>query len=306
MCPPKGHTMQRDYLVPPGNFAGLSPEEADFARARAAIVPVPYDANVTFRAGARDGPLAIITASNELELYDPELDREPSQAGIYTLPLVEPVLGDPRAMLDRVASVVRELIGAGKLVGLLGGEHTLTLGAARAYSAAYPDLSVLCLDAHADLRDEYMGTKYSHASVVRRLLEVCPVALVGLRSLALEEKPLLDSPGLSVVTGAQIASGVGLERVLAALPPDVYLSVDLDALDPSLMPAVGCPVPGGLGWNDLLGIVRAVARRRRIVGFDVMELCPQAGPPACASTAAALVYKLIGYALSPGRIPAEA
>ncbi|MBI2916548.1 MAG: agmatinase [Chloroflexi bacterium] len=297
--------MPRDYLVPPGNFAGLTFEEADFAQARVAIVPVPYDAGVTFRAGARDGPMAIIAASNELELYDPELDWEPSQSGIHTLPQVDPLLGNPRAMLDRVAEVVRELLDEGKLVGLLGGEHTLTLGAVEAYAATHTDLTVLCLDAHADLRNEYMGTRYGHASVVRRILEVCPVALVGMRSLALEEKPLLDTPGLNVVPGQGLASGGGVERLLAALSPNVYLSVDLDVLDPSLMPAVGCPVPGGLGWQGLLDTVRAVALRRRIVGFDVMELCPQAGPPACASTAASLVYKIVGYALSPGRIPVE-
>ncbi len=298
--------MPQEYLVPLGNFAGLTPEEADFARARVALVPVPYDATVTFRAGAREGPAAIIAVSNELELYDPELDWEPSQAGIHTLPLVEPLLGDPRPMLDRVANVVGDLLRKGKLVGMLGGEHSLTLGAVRAYTATYPDLGVLCLDAHADLRDSYLGTKLGHASVVRRLLEVCPVTLVGVRSLALEERPFLNSPGLCVVSGRQAASGAGVKRAIAGLPPNVYLSIDLDVLDPSLMPAVGCPVPGGLGWHDLVGLVAAVARQRRIVGFDVMELCPQAGPPACASTAANLVYKVIGYALAPNRIPAEA
>ncbi|MBI2865871.1 MAG: agmatinase [Chloroflexi bacterium] len=297
--------MAQDYLVPLGNFAGLSPLEADFASARVAIVPVPYDATATFRQGAREGPSAIISASPELELYDVELDCEPTQLGIHTLPFVEPVLGDPKAMVGRVASVVGDLLGAGKLVGLLGGEHTITLGAVQAYAGAYPDLSVLYLDAHADLRDQYMGTGYSHASVLRRLLEICPATLVGVRSLSLEEKNCLDSPELSVVWGHQLSAGMGMERVLSSLLSQVYISVDLDVLDPSLVPAVGNPSPGGLSWRELLSILRLVAQRRRIVGFDVTELCPGAGPPACAFTAAALVYKLIGYATHPGRIPAE-
>ena len=179
-----------------------------------------------------------------------------------------------------------------RLVGLLGGEHSITVGAVTALAGSHPDISVLYLDAHADLRDEYMGSRWGHASVARRLHEVCPLVEVGVRSLS------LASGALSATTRSRSSSGRRpTATVIDALTPAVYVSIDLDVLDPALMPAVGTPEPGGMSWHDLIGLVRAVARERKIVGFDVTELSPGEGPEAGAFTAAKLVQKVIGYSV---------
>jgi agmatinase len=256
------------------------------------VLPVPYDATTDWRPGQRDGPAAIIEASQHLEYYDMELGREICQVGIHTLPPLEPLMGDPRAMVRRVARAVAPLARSGKLVALLGGEHTVTLGAVQACKARFPDLSVLYLDAHADLREEYLGTRYSHATVLRRVVEVCPAVAVGVRSLSTEEAHFVDGGGAKVWYDGSWDDA----QVVADLSPRVYVTVDLDVLDPSIMAAVGTPEPGGLSWERTLGLLRAVARERQIVGFDVVELCPREGPGACSYLAAKLVYKLMGYA----------
>lgn len=254
---------------------------------------MPYDATASARAGAREGPEAIIAASRELEDYDLELGWEPSSAGIYTAPPVEPYLGSPEGMVARVRDVVGPWAADGKLVAVLGGDHSVSLGAVEAMAERYPDLSVLYLDAHGDLRDEYLGTRWGHASVARRLLERCRVVLVGVRSLSAEEAEFVSASALPL-----FSPQADPEEVLLGLSSrHTYVSLDLDVLDPALMPAVGTPEPGGLGWTELLRLLRRVAEQRTIVGFDVVELCPAAGPPACASVAAKLAYKLMGYAL---------
>jgi agmatinase len=285
---------------------------------------VPYDATTTFRGGARDGPRAIIDSSSQLELYDLELRRETYRAGIHTLPELEPHLAGPRQMVQRVARAVRPLVRDGKLPVMLGGEHTVTAGSVAACAAVHSDLAILYVDAHADVRSAYLGAKFNHASALRLALESLPTpsgappaVAVGVRSMAAEEAAYVKETGLKVVTAAEVASTrrsgpVALdalwERALEGLGPagrPLYLSVDLDALDPSLMAAVGTPEPGGLDWYEVTSLLRAAAHRHPIVMADVVELAPGEGPVACAFTAAKLVYKLIGYALWRGEAAAQ-
>ncbi len=290
----------------PWSFAALDGANADFATAAVAILPVPYDGTVSYRPGARDGPRAIIEASRFLELYEPDLDVEPSQWGIATLPELEPNVSGPEENIARVEHAVGTLANAGKLPVMLGGEHSLTLGAVRALAKRHPGLSVLHLDAHADMRETYQGSSYSHACVMRRVREVIAegggaVTQGGIRSISQEETQHIRDAnirGVHLYTPGLYRDPTAIDALLAALGDTVYVTVDLDALDPAIMPAVGTPEPGGLSWQEILDIARAVQRRSHIVGFDVMEFAPNEGPAHAAFTAARLTYKLIGYALA--------
>ena len=286
--------MNKDLFYPQRNFAALPPQYADFETSRVVILPVPYDSTTDWRSGSRDGPMAIIDASQYLEHYDHELDREIYLVGIHTLPELQPSMRGPEETVARVYEVASDLVRKEKLVAMLGGEHSLTVGMVRAFSERFDHLSVLQLDAHADLRDEYQGTKYSHACVMRRVLECCPIAQVGIRSMSQEEHQFLTQNQISPF----FAPGLPLdeEAIVSALSEDVYVTIDLDVLDPSIMSAVGTPEPGGMSWHEVLRILQRVAERRRIVGFDLVELCPREGPLSCAFLAAKLAYKLIGYA----------
>ena len=284
-----------DPPVVPFTFLALDPETNSYQQASVVVLPVPYDGTASFRSGARDGPEAIISASRELEEYDLELKGEPCSVGIHTASALESYLGSPEGMVERVAQAVGRIAGSGKLAALLGGDHSVTIGAVRAFASRYQDLSILYLDAHADLRDEYLGTRWGHASTARRISELCPVVQVGVRSMSREETEFIATSGMAVFPWRAGETDVPLDDVVAALSPKVYVTVDLDVFDPSFMAAVGTPVPGGMAWHDVLRLLRGVAMARRIVGFDVVELSPREGPVACAYTAAALVYKLIGY-----------
>ncbi|MFN3974576.1 MAG: agmatinase [Dehalococcoidia bacterium] len=285
----------------PWNFLALPPEQASLERAHFVVVPVPYDSTTSYKAGAREGPSAIIAASRFLEDYDPSLGWEPCSLGIATLPEVEPHLGDPHATIQRVAQVVGAILEMGKMPVLLGGEHSIALGGVLGAMRHAQGLSVLYLDAHADLRDTYMGTPYSHACTARRIAEVAPILEVGVRSMSAEEAHFARSKGVSLFHWGPMARAEdALAWALARLGPQVYISIDLDVLDPSLMPAVGTPEPGGLFWRDLLVILEGVAKSRRVVAFDVVELSPREGPSSCAYTAAALVYRLMGLAAPSG------
>jgi agmatinase len=184
---------------------------------------------------------------------------------------------------------------------MLGGEHSLSLGAVRAFKETFPELSVLQLDAHADLRHEYLGTKYGQACVMRRIFEFCPIVQVGVRSLSLEEKQFLAQNKLTPFYTPDWQSRLlPVEQIVASLSKDVYVTIDVDVFDPSIMPAVGTPEPGGMQWQEVLNLLRAVASEKQVVGFDLMEFCPQEGPISCASLLAKLTYKLLGYAVSQG------
>jgi len=288
--------MSQELFSPQRNFAAISSPYSDWEEARVVVLPVPYDSTTEWRSGTRDGPRAIIDASRYLELYDLELDREIYQVGIHTLPEIQPEMTSPEHMIQRVYKVAKELLDKDKMLLMLGGEHSLTLGTVKAYWERHKALSVLQLDAHADLRDSYLGTKFSHATVMRRVCELCPVVPVGIRSLSQEEREFIDKAGMTPIYARNLISDEGsIEHIVASLSNEVYITIDLDVLDPSIMSAVGTPEPGGIGWYELLGLLYEIARCKQIVGFDLMELCPDEGPLSCAFLAAKLAYKLIGY-----------
>ena len=308
----------------PFNFLALPEEQSRLDQARVVVLPVPYDGTVSFKSGARDGPRAIIEASYNLEDYDPELDKDVAQVGIHTTPWLEPNMQGPLHMVERIQDAVYPFLMQGKLVAMIGGEHSISLGLVRALMDFYPDLSVLFLDAHADLRDEYMGTGWGHASVARRIYEICPIVQAGVRCLSAEEREFIRNSGINTFTWPHLGRLGGSSRsdtpshrtasstqegqsnvaeILGLLSRHVYVTIDLDVLDLGIMSAVGTPEPGGMDWYEIISLLRAVAEQRRIVGFDVAELTPGEGPASCAYTAAKLVYKLLAYAtlLAPGR-----
>lgn len=290
--------MADDRFYPQTNFASLDDEYSSFERSRAVILPVPYDSTVTARAGARDGPRAIIEASADMELYDVGLGIEPYRHGIHTLPEVAPHTGSPEAMIDRIESVIAELLDAGKFVVTLGGEHTVAVGGVRAHAKRTAGLTVLALDAHSDMRDEYLDSKYNHACTLRRANEVARVTQVGLRSAAFEDHAFVRDEGLAFYAPRDFREA-GVARVIGNLGDDVYVTIDLDNFDPSEMSAVGTPEPGGLHWDEVTDLFVELTRRKRVVGFDVTELSPSLGPRSCAQLAAKLTYRLIGLALGP-------
>ncbi len=288
-----------DLFSPPQNFAGLVPSYSDLQTAKAVILPVPYDSTTEWHSGTREGPQAIIEASQYLELYDIELDRDIYNVGIHTLPKVQPLLNSPEKMIDRVYHIASELIKQAKFLVMLGGEHSLSLGMVQALRENFHDLCVLQLDAHADLRDEYLGTKYSHACVMRRIFELCPIVQVGVRSLSREEQQFLAQNNLHpfyISTSRSVLAST--EHIIALLSDNVYVSIDMDVFDPSVMPAVGTPEPGGMQWHEVVNLLRVVTLHKNVVGFDLVELCPKEGTASCAFLAAKLAYKLIGYAVS--------
>jgi agmatinase len=290
--------MADERFYPQINFASLDAEYSSFERSRVVVLPVPYDSTVTARAGTRDGPRAIIEASADMELYDVGLGIEPYRHGIHTLPELAPHTGSPEAMTHRIEAVVGELVDAGKFVVTLGGEHTVAVGAVRAHAKRTPGLSVLAFDAHSDLRDEYLDSRYNHACTLRRALEVAPVTQVGLRSASAEDAALIRERGLGFYSPREFRQA-GAQAVVDRLSDDVYITIDLDHFDPSEMPAVGTPEPGGLHWDEVSELLVALTKSKRVVGFDVTELSPSLGPRSCAQLAAKLTYRLIGLALGP-------
>lgn len=278
-------------------FLDTPPGEHRYEDARFVIMPVPYDGATSFRGGARYGPAAIIDASRHLEDYDIELGFDPSERGIHTLPEIVPDLSGPRRIAEMTRRIAADIIRDGKIPVALGGDHSVAIGPALACAERWDDLSVLYIDAHADLRDSFMGTRWGHASAARRMSERCRVVQVGIRSVSKDELDFAESAGVEIHTWPPPADSIEAlaERVRGALSERVYISIDLDALDPSIMSAVGTPEPDGMTWRETTALLRAVARRARVVGFDVVELSPEEGPVACSATAAKLVYKTIGY-----------
>jgi agmatinase len=281
----------------PHNFGGLEGEPAELANARAAVLPVPYDFSTSYQGGTRWGPHAILAASQNMELWDDELGAT-YRAGIHTLPALEPTALGPEAMVQRVEQATGWILDQGKLPAILGGEHSITTGAVRAALARHPDLSVLQIDAHADMRDTYLDSPFSHACVMRRIRERVPAVSVGIRSMSEDEAEHLERhPAPIWSTRAFRALRGDWTPILAALSPNVFVTFDLDGLDPGILPATGTPEPGGLDWFEAVDLLQAVAGRARIVGFDIVELAPIPGQVASDFLAARLTYRLIGLAL---------
>ena len=243
--------------------------------------------------GSSKGPAAILDASRNMELYDTETGTEVYRRGIFTDdPLKVPASAE--MMVNQVQKTVWEWLKKNKYVVTLGGEHSISVGAVRAYHNKYPGMSVLQLDAHADLRQEYQGSPYNHACTMARIREICPVSQVGIRSMDREEKKYTD-PGRIFFQERIIGQKGWMQEVLATLSDRVYLTVDLDVLDPSVMPSTGTPEPGGMDWYTLLELVRKVCQQKELVGFDVVELCPNRQNRAPDFLAAKLIYKILSY-----------
>jgi agmatinase len=286
---------QQSLYSHPKNFAGVPEPFCGFDFAKVAILPVPYDSTTEWHSGSRNGPKSIIESSYYLEWFDIELKKETYKVGIHTMPELEPAYNSPQTMTERVYQAAASLLDKSKFVVTLGGEHSISLGAIRAHVEKYPGCSVLQLDAHTDLRDEYLGTKYGHACVMRRTQELCPITQVGIRAISQEELEHVKATGLKPFFYEQGNTQLPIEEIIQTLPDNVYVSIDLDVFDPSIMSAVGTPEPGGILWNQALSLLSSVSKKRRIVGFDIVELCPDQGPSACSFLAAKLAYKLIGY-----------
>ena len=273
-------------------YLDMDPAYAGYGRAAYVLLPVPYDGTSTYVKGADKGPQALIDASDSIELYDVEEDAEPYLAGIHTAAPVATGAETPEEMVSAVRARTAEVLRDGKMAVLLGGEHSVSAGAVYAYAERYPDLSVLQLDAHADLRESYQGSPYNHACVMRRIQERCPVVQVGIRSVCIEEKASLD-PRTTVYAHQLECEPDWMGRALSGLTEHVYLTIDLDAFDPSVLPATGTPFPGGMRWRQVLDLVDAVNATRNIVGFDIVELCPQTNDKSSDVLAAVLLYKIL-------------
>lgn len=285
----------------PANFGGIEPPLDALATAAAVVLPVPYDFSTTYQGGTRWGPRAILAASQNMELWDDELGAI-HRCGIHTLPDIEPTALGPEAMVDRVAEAVGWILDQGKLPAVLGGEHSITAGCVRAAAQRVPGLSVLQLDAHADMRDRYLDSPYSHACVMRRVREQVQAASVGIRSMSEEEAIGMREHPVPLWSVRQFRALKGdWSPILDALTDTVFVTFDLDALDPGLLPGTGTPEPGGLDWYEAVDLLAAVAARKRIVGFDVVELAPLPGQVASDFLAARLVYRLIGLATAAQR-----
>jgi agmatinase len=277
-------------------FLGVEPERYPYRDSKIAVLPIPYEATTSFMAGTRDGPREIINASRHLEMYDEEIGGDVSSLGIYTLPEVETVASSPSNMVEVIYQAAKSVLADDKFLVALGGEHTITPPLVKAFVERHPELSVLQIDAHGDLRDTYHGSKYSHACAMRRVLEMAPGVQVGVRSISGEEVDALPSLPAKIFYAQETRSNPNWQgEVVEALGDPVYVTIDLDGLDPSIMPAVGTPEPGGLGWYETCDLLKRVAENRRVVGFDVNELAPLPGQGAPNFLAAKLVYKFLGY-----------
>ena len=276
-------------------FGDFEPEHTDPDAAAIRILPVPYDGTSTWVKGADKGPQAIIDASCNLEFYDIETDSEIFRKGIFTEPAVEG-LDTPEQVAGAVCQRTAALLDKDRFPIILGGEHSVSIGAFEAMASQYDNLTILQLDAHADLRDEYEGSTHNHACVMARAKEHASIVQVGIRSMDACEKANMDTSRAFFahdICGWLTANWI--ERVVPLLTENVYLTIDLDVFDPSIMAATGTPEPGGLRWYDVIALIRAVCSRQNLVGFDIVELCPREHLWSCDFLAAKLLYKTLTY-----------
>jgi len=281
----------------PNNFGLLEPEWSDYERSRVAVLPVPFERTTSYGKGTTGGPAAILRASQAMELYDEELDGEPYVQGIATLPSFLPEAFELGEGLGELQAACKAHLEKGKFLVTLGGEHSLSQAPVKAAIEVYGDVGVVQFDAHTDLREEFEGTPYSHASVMKRIVDAgIPTLAVGIRSLSAPEAHLVRERKLPVIWGHQIDRAEELfPPLLAGLPEKVYLTFDIDYFDPSLVPATGTPEPGGGHWYPTLRLLRHLFQTKTVVAMDVIELAPIGGHPASDFLAAKLVYKCLGY-----------
>ncbi|MFO0839147.1 MAG: agmatinase [Phycisphaerae bacterium] len=294
----------------PDNFLGLPAGLSRYKSARFAVLPVPYDATTSFGVGTRDGPRAIITASQQVELFDETLGRDSSAAGIATLDAVHPDVSGPEATLKAIYAAARKVVRDGKFLLTLGGEHSISSALVRAVKEKHKRLSVLQIDAHADLRDSYQGSPYSHACVMRRIHDLgVPAVALGIRNYSAEEAAFIReknklifpprAPRHSVAWhGDQTAWTQG---IVSELSENVYVTIDIDGFDPAYAPGTGTPEPGGLDWHQVTDLLDTIAARRNIVAADLVEVRPIPPNTVTEFLAAKLLYRLMGLVLRPKR-----
>jgi agmatinase len=281
------------------HFLDMPIEYSLYENAEVVLLPVPYDGTSTFVKGADKGPQAIIDASDSIELYDVEDDVEIYTHGIHT---AKPVLetSSVEKMTDAVYHRVKSYLKDDKLIAVLGGEHSVSCGAIRAFAETCSNLTVLQLDAHADLRDQYQGSKYNHACVMRRAQEIVPVVQAGIRSVCSEERKYIVEENMFYAHRIRF-SKTWMQEAIDRLNENVYLTIDLDCFDPAVVPSTGTPLPGGLSWWQVLDFISEVNKERNIAGFDIVELCPNPLDKSSDVLAATLVYKLITKILKKRR-----
>lgn len=280
-------------------FGGLQPPSRTFAAAKAIVLPVPFERTTSYVTGTRNAPREILLASGQVELWDDEMATDAHMEAVYTLPELDLPSADIEAAIAEIRRVVAGLAPYDKFLVVLGGEHSVTVPVVEALAARTPNLSVLQIDAHADLRSSYQGSRYSHASAMRRLVEHLPCTQVAIRSVSREEAEAIPSLNTTIFYDRTMRRDPQwIDRVIDSLGPRVYLTIDCDGLDPAIMPAVGTPEPGGLSWAELLTLVRAVTSRREVVGCDLVELCPLPGLIAPTFLCAKLISKILAYRLA--------
>ena len=277
---------------PPFSFCGLPDDDTDYTRAFAVILPIPFDKTSTWLKGADKGPAAIIAASPYLEFYDIETDSEVYKKGIFTARPIRSASSS--ALIKKTEEAVTRYIRDNKLVVSLGGEHSVSIGVIKSYAKRYKDLSVLHLDAHADSRDSYEGSRYNHACVIARVRELTEnIVSVGIRSMDVSERPGIDDKKMFFAHAIH-DSDKWIDKAVSLLTDNVYITIDLDVFDPGIIPSTGTPEPGGLGWYQVMKLLYTVSKSKRIVGFDVVELCPS-NSKAPDFLAAKLIYTLLSY-----------
>jgi len=264
---------------------------AKIKNAKYVLLSVPYDGTSTYIKGAEKGPQAIIDASDSIELYDIQTEIEAYKSGIYTDKHTYN-FASPEKMVAEVKERVKHFLQQNKTIGLLGGEHSISIGAIEAYAEKYSNLSVLQIDAHADLRDSYNGSIYNHACVMRRAQEFANVVQVGIRNVCIEEKKNIITENIFYAHDI-CGKTEWIQKAIERLTEHVYLTIDIDGLDPSIAPATGTPLPGGLLWYETLTFLELLFKSKKVVGFDVVELCPQNENKITDVLAAVLVYKII-------------
>ncbi len=291
--------MSRYTPMPPLNFGGLPDEYSTYETARAVIFPVPLERTATYERGTRNGPGAILEASRHMELYDEELQTEPArEIGIATWPPIDTMDGTFEEVLHELFTAQLQALEDGKFPVALGGEHSLTPPLVSATAKKYKDLCVLHIGAHAEMRNEYQGNPGSHVCTMRRVTEICPAVQVGVRSLSEEESKVLPKLRTKVYWAKDIVRApvkAWIAKVLEDLSPHVYLTVNVDGFDSSIVSATGAPEPGGLDWYEVTSLIRAVADHKKIVAMDVAELSPRPRDHASDFLVAKLVYKTLGF-----------
>jgi agmatinase len=275
------------------NYAGISQEYGDLATSKIVIIPVPYDGTSTWQKGADKGPQAFLDASENMELYDIETDSEVYKEGIF---LAETVTenSSPEAMVDAVHKITKKYINKNKFVALFGGEHSISIGTVRAFNECFNNLTVLHIDAHADLRKEYLGSKYNHACSMFEANQNTNLVQVGIRSMDVSEKRVMN-PDKVFFAHDMAVNEDWMDDVVDQLTSNVFISFDLDAIDPSLLPATGTPEPGGLFYYETLEFLKRVFAEKNVVGFDMVELCPNKDDKSSDFVAAKLFYKMLSY-----------